>query len=203
MAVKLEHYGFRGVSLDLLNSYLKHRKQCVIIDGNRSSLLEITSGVPQGSILGPLLFNIYVNDITRLTEHAECVMYADDTALFLQSTNVDELVYLANITLQTILEWTNINCLEINASKTKALLFTPVQNLVNRNLNLHLGSENIELVPEVRTLGVIFNQHMNWNAQVDHVAKCLARACGVLCKFRQVLPPKVKLLLYKSMFAPH
>lgn len=203
LAVKLEHYGFRGISLGLLMSYLKHRKQCVVIDENRSSLLEITSGVPQGSILGPLLFNIYVNDITKLNKNAECIMYADDTTLLLQSTNVHDLTYAANIELLEILKWTEINCLEINGSKTKAVLFTPVQNIVNRNLSLHLGSENIEVVQEVKTLGVIFHQHLNWNTQVDHVAKRLSKACGVLCKFRQVLPSKVKLLLYNSMFAPH
>lgn len=130
-------------------------------------------------------------------------MYADDTALFFQSTNVVQLTNVANIELQAVLEWTEINCLEINASKTKAVLFTPVQNLVNRDLTLYFGQENIQVVQDVKTLGVIFNQHMNWNTQVDNVAKRLSKACGVLCKFRQIFPPRVKLLLYNSMFLCH
>lgn len=203
LSTKLDHYGFRGIPGDLLKSYLTHRKQCVVINEKRSPLLSVHSGVPQGSVLGPVLFNIYINDIINSIECTNCLIYADDTSLFFQSNNINDLVSLANVTLNKLLEWTRVNVLEINVSKTKAVLFAPVQKLITRDINIQLGSEMIKVTNEAKTLGITFNQHLSWNAHVDRVAGTLAKACGILCRFRQILTTKVKLMLYNSLFASH
>lgn len=203
LSTKLEHYGFRGVSGNLLKSYLNHRKQCVVINKAHSSLLNVTSGVPQGSILGPVLFNIYINDIVNTSTLASYIIYADDTSIFFQSASIEELTDFANVTLEKFSQWTQINSLQINVAKTRAILFTPVQKVISRDIDIKLGSEQIKVVKEIKTLGVTFNQHLNWNAHVERVAGNLARACGVLCKFRTMLPTKIKLILYNSIFAPH
>lgn len=99
---KLDHYGFRGSPLDLLRSYLMHRKQCVCISGEYSDPLNLEAGVPQGSILGPILFSIYINDLANISNLPRYIIYADDTSLFFQSSSADHLAQEANTVLATL-----------------------------------------------------------------------------------------------------
>lgn len=110
---------------------------------------------------------------------------------------------LANDILSELMKWSTINSLAINALKTKAVVFTPPQKCINQDITLHLGSDNIQLSNEVKTLGVIFNKHLNWDDHIERTAGALARTCGILGKFRQVLPSKIKLLIYHAIFSSH
>lgn len=102
LLAKLEHYIYRSVALNLVKSYLRHRRQCVSYKDKTSSLLETNTGVPQGSVLGPVLFNIYINNIVRVSENAESSVYADDTSLFIQSDDVSYVSILAQSTLEKL-----------------------------------------------------------------------------------------------------
>lgn len=164
---KLEHYGFPGITLKLIKSYLQHRKHCVAIGSKLSSARSLTQGVPQGSVLGPVLFNLYINDITNITKLAQFVVYADDTSLFFQSPDIVHLVNVANTSLSILQKWSDLNSLPINTKKTKAVLFTPPQKHVNCSSALYLGADKIELVDDVKTLGVIFNNHLNWAVMLN------------------------------------
>lgn len=200
---KLEHYGFRGTPLELIISYLKHRRQCVAIMSEQSTLQKITQGVPQGSILGPILFNIYINDITNISNDADFIVYADDTSIFLRSSDISTLSVISNSALKCLAEWSFVNSLKLNTAKTKAVLFTPPQRHDLKDFRLELGSARIELASNVKTLGVVFNNHLIWNDHVDHIATRLAKACGVLCRLRYTLPRSVKRMIYNALFSPH
>lgn len=200
---KLRHYGFRGTPLDFLKSYLSQRKQSVVINDSQSSLLTITSGVPQGSILGPLLFNIYINDITSVSKYVDFIIYADDTSIFFHGNDLGKLADSANNILNDIFIWSTANYLMINTKKSKAVVFAPVQKAVCRGLDIYLGPEKIEVVKEVSSLGVIFNENLNWDEHVNKVTRNIARTCGALSKLRQILPANIKLLLYNTLFSSH
>lgn len=93
----------------------------------QSTLKEITQGVPQGSIPGPILFNIYINDITNISNDANFIVYADDTSILLRSSDINSLSVISNTALKYLAEWSSVDSLKLNAAKTKAVLFTPLQ----------------------------------------------------------------------------
>lgn len=197
---KLSRYGIRGPSLSLLYSYLYERRQSVIIDGHFSSLLQIKYGVPQGSILGPLLFNIYINDLVNISENVKFVLYADDTSLFLSDADADNLITKGNLILSRFFLWSRINGLYINDTKTKAILFKPSNKQVNINETLHFQSTPIELVKEHKTLGIIFSDNLQWDKHINQVVSKLCKIVGVLARCRAILPEKIKLQIYHALF---
>src|SRR5688572_9243920 len=120
---KLEHYGIRGMCLGWLRDYLKDRRQCVLYNGQVSHILDIKCGVPQGSILGPLLFLIYVNDISNTSLLLRFIMFADDTNVFLSNKSLTELVTKLNDELEKVDKWFEANKLSLNLGKTNYILF--------------------------------------------------------------------------------
>lgn len=122
---KLSFYGIRGSPLSLMTSYLKYRTQCVCIGDQNSPSLPVRSGVPQGSILGPLLFNIYINDVVNIDLTPHYYIYADDSTLLFTGSDPDFLVLQCNNTLEKLHKWSKSNSIKINPLKTKAILFRP------------------------------------------------------------------------------
>lgn len=159
---KLQHYGFRGTFLKLLISYFNHRPQQVTINGFVSEFKPVNAGVPQGSILGPLLFNIYVNDIVNICANTKVIIYADDTSIFITGRDPSNLIEKGNVMLSKIHTWSIANSLKLNAAKTKAVLFRPQNKALNITNSLKLRTLTIELSRVARSLGVIFEEHMTW-----------------------------------------
>lgn len=203
LLTKLEIYGFRGPFLNLLKSYLQFRYQRISINNCLSNNLPIQSGVPQGSILGPLLFNIYINDIINIDTTAQFIIYADDTSLFFTSGCVNNLLTLANATLDELNRWSLVNSLSINNSKTKAVLFQPKNKKENIDGHLRMGPSTINFMPSVKCLGVVFQENLCWDLCIDSVANKLARVVGILTKLQSFLPFGVKRLLYNALFLSH
>ena len=200
---KLEVYGIRGQALLLLQSYLEHRQQYVSINGNSSTIKPITSGVPQGSVLGPFLFNMYINDIINVNKEAKFVMYADDASIFFSSETADELIDMANLTLSRIKSWGDSNSLTVNSSKTKAVIFRPKNKPVAVSKLLCFNSSRIEIVSCFKTLGVFFSENMSWDSHINYIIPKLARVVGIVNRYRYILPTNVKLLIYNSLFYSH
>lgn len=200
---KLRLYGVRGTSLSLITSYLQHRKQCVIIDDTSSSLTDITCGVPQGSILGPLLFIMYINDITSICAETQFVIYADDTSLFFTSADGNEIIQKANRVLHKLHMWSLNNKLKINVQKTNAILFQPKNKRVSLGSDIYLGTEKVKLVDTVKTLGVYFSTTLNWNNHIDRVRTKISSALGMIRRNKQYLPIQVLYMLYQAMIHSH
>ena len=120
---KLQLYGVRGLSCEWFKSYLNNRKQFVQIGDVRSGFLTVTCGVPQGSILGPLLFLIYINDIIHVSDKCDAILFADDTNLFFQHKDLNCLTDIVNDELSKIFNWFNLNKLSVNLKKTNFILF--------------------------------------------------------------------------------
>ena len=121
---KLQHYGIRGITLKWFESYLLDRKQFVVVNKACSGIAQVRCGVPQGSILGPLLFILYMNDFNYISNLLKIVMFADDTNLFLTGKDCREIESLFDRKLQCISEWFTSNRLSLNVSKTLYLVFS-------------------------------------------------------------------------------
>ena len=153
---KLKYYGVCDESLPWFENYFSRRKQLVCIDSQSSEELEITSGVHQGSILDPLLFIVYVNDLPRSLKHCSVNMYADDTAIYLGSQTVDTLNIYLNQDLERLAEWLEDNNLVLNVAKTKSLLFTSQRHKERDcKLSLILLGRKISCVTTFKYLGVV------------------------------------------------
>ena len=115
---KLRNYGIRGIALQWIQSYHSNRSQFVTCNNTRSNFMDILCGVPQGSILGPLLFIIYINDIVNVSEKLKFILFADDTNVFFSSENKVNLKHDIEIELKKLVTWLEINKLTMNVSKT-------------------------------------------------------------------------------------
>ena len=120
---KVEHYGVRGCALQWFKSYLSDRSQFVSINGSESDLLKVTCGVPQGSVLGPLLFLIYINDLPNVTKMLQFYLFADDTNVYCQSDTLESLVKTVNRELKLLKKWLDTNELSLNIDKTNYIIF--------------------------------------------------------------------------------
>ncbi len=142
MLKRLNHYGIRGVALDWFKSYLNNREQFVCINGHNSSRKQIAYGVPQGSILGPLLFIIYINDLPQISNLAKFIMYADDANIFITGKTLDEIYSKFDIISTILLKWVDSNGLVLNLKKTNYMIFRKRNNLRTLNTReLHIAGK--------------------------------------------------------------
>ena len=185
LIAKLGYYGFDSSSLNLMKNYLSNRLQQVQYDEVISDTLKIKCGVPQGSILGPLLFLIYVNDITLATKHFYPILYADDTTLCatLSTSWEDSDKQNLNTELQAISVWMRVNKLSLNLQKTKAMLFHTPQRIVNFPC-LFIDDHEIEYVQNFNFLGIHLDQHLKWNYHIETITKKISRTIGVMNRLK-------------------
>ncbi len=200
---KLSYYGINGTSLNLMKSYLSGRKQFVEIDNVKSETIEIKTGVPQGSILGPLLFIIYINDIALSSNMIDFIIYADDTTL---STTLK--VILKNSTHTNISVAINqeinkkVNKLSLNIAKTKYIIFHTPQRKIEE-LEIKIDGTMIERVKSFNFLGITINEHLTWVDHLNKISNKLSRNIGILNNLKHYLPEKAKLLIYNSLILCH
>ena len=130
-------YGIRGVVYDWFKSYLSNRKQYVNINKVNSPKLNITCGIPQGSILGPLMFLLYINDIANVSSVLFFLLFADDTTVFCSGKNIDDLINIVNREMQKLIIWLYVNKLSINTEKTNYILFS-LRKKINTSCNVYI-----------------------------------------------------------------
>jgi hypothetical protein len=197
---KLNHYGIRGPALKWLGSYLSNRNQYVLYNNCKSNLIYIRYGVPQGSILGPILFLIYINDIIYTSEKLSFVLFADDTNVFYVDDNLNNLSNNLKIELDKLRIWFLANKLSINISKTNYIIFGPKSN---SELTILIGNEPIKKVESTKFLGVFIDQYLNWSQQINSVVCNITRNLNTINKIKHKLNKKALLHIYHSFIESH
>ena len=182
LIAKLEAYGFGKAALKFIYDYLKDRKQRTKVNGSFSSWLELTCGVPQGSILGPLLFNIFLNDLFLVLDETKIANYADDNSTYTVKQTVDEMLNTLETETNTVLNWFKLNEMKSNDDKCHLIVVN------NDNASVCLGSEIIESSNSVELLGVTIDNNLKFIEHVSHLCKkgnqklhALARISKYLC----------------------
>ena len=150
----MNHYGIRGVSNDWFQSYLSNRNQYVSINGYESSLSVINCGVPQGSVLGPLLFLLYLNDLNQAIKFCKIHHFADDTNLLCLSNSIKKLNKLVNADLKHLLNWLNANKISLNVKKTGMKIFKSKQKKLEGDLKIKLCGKRLYPTESFKYLGV-------------------------------------------------
>ena len=200
LLTKLNFYGIGGLALNWFSSYLTGRKQYVEVDGVKSGLLPLSTGVPQGSILGPLLFLIYMNDIPNANEDFKHILYADDTTLFSTIQVLATTPFDVNNQLTQIYDWLAVNKLSLNIKKTKYIVFHAINKDIDGLIpELKINDIIIERVENFNFLGLIFNEHMFWKHHINTIANKLIKLSGILNKLKRFLPGYILRTLYFSM----
>ena len=200
---KFRHLGMNQISLKLIESYLKNRKQSVQIRLSKSGLTLIEMGVGQGTILGPTFFKVYIHDLPSITSLLT-LLFADDTTIIITGKTVEELNDRGNRELKIIYDWFTANGLTIHPDKSRVIVFGNDKN-VNLNLNgvpiIKCGESHEE--KSFNMLGIEIDQKLNWKYHVNKVINKISKGSYLLYKHRKLLNTKGKLAIYNAFVRPH
>ena len=206
----LECYGIRGNELIFFQSYLENRIQACSVNGHMSSFKSISYGVPQGSILGPLLFIIYMNDLPSCVKEAEITMYADDTSLYKAFRTAQDLSDELIPAFVKICEWLKMNKLALNVLKTEFMIIGTSKrlNILDQTPETtpyitSVDGCQIRRVKSVKYLGLIVDDTLTWAEHVDYISTKIRKNIGIIKRVRTFLPPHSLLTLYRTLIEPY
>ena len=203
MQNKLDKYGIRGISLKWIVDYLRNRKQFVSYGGYNSEWSSISCGVPQGSILGPLLFILYINDLSTVSDKLFSILYADDSNMFIQGRNLSNMISVVNNEMEKILKWTNSNKLSLNINKTFFMIFKSRKKHIHISDDVKVNNRVIEQIKDIKFLGVILDNHLSWDKHVIFIKNKISKSIGIINKTRKILNKDTLVTLYYSFVYPY
>ena len=194
---KLKYYGIGGIVLIWFQNFLTNRYQCTKLNGNQSSFLAVLSGIPQGSILGPILFSIYINDINYACNLSTPYLFADDGALFFEDSCRNSFINM-KIELLTIIKWLSANKLSFNADKTEFMIFDSADLNHEDQIVVELNETSITIneCKQTKYLGLMLDCKLNFKSHIDYIKKKVMKRIGAMYRSKELLPVK-----YRKMFA--
>ncbi len=204
MIEKLRSLGFKSNARNWFRSYLSERSQVTVVSGNESSPGHLSSSVPQGSILGPLLFICYINDLPNVLRHSSPFLYADDTALLTKGTDINDLTHKLNSDAENVSDWFKRNRLSCNISKTKVMKFCNSRSTVrNSPMNISMNHQSVDEVSNFKYLGLNLDCHLNFETLADIVASKVRSYTAAMLRCRHFIPLDLAKSLYTSLIEPH
>ena len=199
---KLSYYGIRGITNDWFSSYLSNRTQYVSILGFNSKTKDLHHGVPQGSVLGPLLFLLYINDLNIAIRHSKVYHFADDTNLLNIGSSTKKIQKETNQDLKCLYKWLLANKISLNNNKTEIIYFHK-PGAVSPDLKIKMNGLTLHPSNYIKYLGIYLDETLSGNHHCDLLAKKLKRANGMLCKARHYVPKEELKSIYYAIFSSH
>ena len=193
---KLKYYGIVGPYNTLLESYLKDRNICTIVNNNKSNPKNIKYGVPQGSVIGPLLFSLYINDLKTIADDIEINLFADDTSLLVDGKNSHDVLEKTNIVLNKLSKWLLSNSLTLNTDKTHYLDFSTKKI---QDPHLTINDQPIIKQNETKYLGLIIQDDLKWNKHINRLINKLNSQIPLYLTLRDVIPKGKLKIAYNSL----
>ena len=197
---KLNFIGIRGNLFEIITSYLTDRYQITKINSTVSEIRKVHFGVPQGSILGPLLFILYINDITNVNNDANFFLFADDTAITLSAKSHAELQRKIDNVLPSISEWFFANRLSLNTKKTMYQVYSKRKH---ENFDVQINGSKIERQESVKYLGVMVDENLKWKKHIYNISSVVNRNLGIMGRAKYFLSSRELLLLYNTLILPY
>ena len=200
---KLKHYGIRGFPLNWFKRFLTKRRQFVEISNAQSETLFNERGVPLGSVPGPLLFLIYINDLQNTTNCSDIYHFADGKNLLYSSKSLKNINKKINFDLKKIIEWIRANKILLNIGQTKIMLFRTKKIEIKKYMNFKISGQKINILKEAKYLGLKLDQHLTFRQHMDTIQLKLNRANGLLAKIRYHVDSKLLKTIYSAIFEFH
>ena len=205
LLTKLQDIGASGLTLKWFKSYLSGRYQKVSFKDSLSDALEVSTGVPQGSILGPLLFILFIDSMSKVTSHGKISMYADDTTLSVKGTDAREISRKLTSDLNAIVKWLKDNKLFLNTDKTNIMLLgtgAKLRNVLSTDFSVVINGKELERVKKAKCLGVLIDEELNWHNQVNKVIQNVFCKIAVVRRLKPYLNIDTLNVLFKSFVQP-
>ena len=202
---KLEACGIIGTAHPLLTDYFRNRIQYVQIEDSKSDALRQICDVPQASLLGPLFFIIYINDLPAcsICHELEFILFAEETSIFVEHSDLDVLTSPLHDQLHNVSTWLKANKLSINVKKTKLMIFRPRQKTLPITRQIIIENNVLEQVDNTKFLGVYIDQHLTWKTHVNFIAAKISKSVRLLYKAKYYSPSKSLLTLYYALIYPY
>ena len=200
---KLRNLGFSNPVVDWFRSYLSPRSTVTSINNSTSDPKPVTVGVPQGSILGPLLFLLYINDLPQCLNHCKSILYADDTLLYYSARTMTDLESKINTDLESLSDWLNNNLLTLNNNKTKFMIFSnKKQSQSHPDVTITVQSKKIEREGSIQYLGITLSEDFSWHEHIDNLIKKINQRIGVSRRIKHCLDLGTRCVLYTALILP-